>query len=67
MAVKPQPWAYECDQCKWRKVVTFKGDCIVEIPEDTCPKCFSKCISQVKLTETEFIAEKLVQLMLGRI
>lgn len=66
MAVKPQPWAYECGQCGWRKITSPKGDCIMDSSMETCPKCSSHYISRVELTMSEFMTEKLVQLMSGR-
>ena len=67
MAVKPQPWAYQCEQCGWRKLMTPKSDCIMGAPIEKCPNCSSRNINHVKLTATESMAEKLVQIMMSRL
>lgn len=66
MAVKPQPWAYKCNQCGWRKIIAPKGDCVMDTSIETCPMCSSNYISRVALTMSEVLTEKLVQLMSGR-
>ena len=67
MAVKPQPWAYRCEQCGWRKVIAPNSDCIMDAPVEKCPSCSSENINHVKLSITESMAEKLVQIMMGRL
>lgn len=66
MAVKPQPWAYECNQCGWRKVVMPKSDCLIFEPVDQCPQCHSENISRVVLSPMEQMIENLVRIMMGR-
>jgi Zn finger protein HypA/HybF involved in hydrogenase expression len=67
MAVKPQPWVYECDDCGWRKVMAPQSDCIMDAPIACCPRCKSNFISKVEVSLAELMAEKLVQLMTGRL
>lgn len=66
MAVKPQPWVYECGQCGWRKIIALKGDCIMDSSIEICPNCASHDIGRVELTMPEFMIEKLVHFMSGR-
>ena len=67
MAVKPQPWVYECDDCGWRKVMAPKSDCIMESPIKSCPRCNSSYISRIEVSIAELMVEKLVKLMSGRV
>lgn len=66
MAVKPQPWVYECDDCGWRKVMAPSSDCIIEGSIELCPRCHSGSISKIDVSLSEWMAEKLIKLMTGR-
>ncbi|OOL34507.1 hypothetical protein BOO94_28235 [Pseudomonas sp. FSL W5-0299] len=40
MPIKPKPFAFECGECGWKKVVAPKSDCLGPADWfDRCPKC----------------------------